>query len=480
MKTGKKILAQPFLPWLVLGVLTLVWHLGLVIVDGDEVFYGSVLGQQPLWEFLVQQYQGWSSRTVIEGFLCLFSTLPRWVWRLCDSAVIVGLALCLDRLVQGPAGETSLPAPARQKDRWVIACVLWLYPWWYLSTAGWVATTMNYLWPLAGLCLAMCSLAGYGGRAGRIAGLLGLVYAVNAEQSAVLAVFLLAGYGLFCLANRRPVPRLLWVQAAVTAAGLVYMLASPGVKARTQNEIASYYKDFPMQSFLAKAEAGISGALGELFLDRNLLYTLFLLLLAAAVWQRTAHIFYRLLVLVPLGVQLGLGVFFRHYKDRVPALRDAVEAARGVGTIHVANCNQAHSLPALFAHVRLFCHRLRLPVPGPGPYRPGLRGAGGVFGRVLYPGGHRVHPGVGGVGGAYRFSLCHGRGGMRRAAGPADHPAPPVAESSGRRYPAAHGGHPVCLPVGDLNPETAKEWNARVGVPLFLLCRGIIRGGRTR
>lgn len=351
MKTGKKILTQPFLPWLVLGVLTLVWHLGLVIVDGDEVFYGSVLGQQPLWEFLVQQYQGWSSRTVIEGFLCLFSTLPRWVWRLCDSAVIVGLALCLDRLVQGPAGETSLPAAARQKDRWVIACVLWLYPWWYLSTAGWVATTMNYLWPLAGLCLAMCSLAGYGGRTGRIAGLLGLVYAVNAEQSAVLAVFLLAGYGLFCLANRRPVPRLLWVQAAVTAAGLVYMLASPGVKARTQNEIASYYKDFAMQSFLAKAEAGISGALGELFLDRNLLYTLFLLLLAAAVWQRTAHIFYRLLVLVPLGVQLGLGVFFRHYKDRVPALRDAVEAARGVGTIHVANCNQ----PTAYLPFLLMC-----------------------------------------------------------------------------------------------------------------------------
>lgn len=97
----------------------------------------------------------------------------------------------------------------------------------------------------------------------------------------MLAVFLLAGYGLFCLANRRPVPRLLWGQAAVTAAGLVYMLASPGVKARTQNEIASYYKDFAMRSFLAKAEAGISGALGELFLDRNLLYTLFLLLLAA-------------------------------------------------------------------------------------------------------------------------------------------------------------------------------------------------------
>lgn len=69
MKTVKKIVQQPLLPWLVLGVLTLVWHLGLVIVDGDEVFYGNVLGRQPLWEFLMQQYEGWSSRTVIEGFL---------------------------------------------------------------------------------------------------------------------------------------------------------------------------------------------------------------------------------------------------------------------------------------------------------------------------------------------------------------------------------------------------------------------------
>lgn len=351
MNAIRKMGQHPLLPWLVLGGMTLVWHLGLVIVDVDEAFYGSVLGQQSLAAFLVQQYQGWSSRTVIEGFLCLFSSLPRWVWRLCDSAVITALGLGLARLLGGPADAPALAGTARARDGWVLACALWLYPWWYLSSAGWVATTMNYLWPLAGLCLALCTLAGYGGRAARVLGLLGLVYAVNAEQSAVLALMLLAGYGIYCCFVRRPLPRLFFVQAAIAAAGLVYMLACPGIQARTHNEVVSYYKDFAMHSFLARAEAGITGALSELFLDRNLLYTLFLLVLAAAVWQQSRNLLYRLLALVPLAVQLSLGVFFLSYRDRFPALRDMVEAARGVGSLHVANCNQ----PAAYLPFLLLC-----------------------------------------------------------------------------------------------------------------------------
>ena len=225
---------HPLTPCLVFGFFTALWHFGLVVVDVDEAFYGAVLGNQPLWEFLAGQYARWSSRTVIEFFLCIFSSLPRWVWR-----------------------------------------------------AG----------------------------------------------AAVLALLLLAAFAAQRLAARRPLPRLFYAQAAVTLAGLGYMLACPGVKLRSAGEAASYYRDFAMQSFLSKAEAGISGALGELFLDRNLLYTLFFALLAAAVWQASRCLFYRLVCLAPLGVLL------RHWRGRLPALADAVTAARGVGTVHVSNCN---------------------------------------------------------------------------------------------------------------------------------------------
>lgn len=129
------------------------------------------------------------------------------------------------------------------------------------------------------------------------------------------------------------------------------MAFCPGLALRTENETISYYKDFAMRSLLSKAETGISGALAELFLDRNLLYALFFLLLAAVVWQTTRRLVYRLLVLIPLGVELALGVWFRHYRDLVPALRDEVAALRGVGTIHVANCNQ----PTAYLPFLLLC-----------------------------------------------------------------------------------------------------------------------------
>lgn len=85
------------------------------------------------------------------------------------------------------------------------------------------------------------------------------------------------------------------------------MAFCPGLALRTENETISYYKDFAMRSLLSKAEAGISGALAELFLDRNLLYALFFLLLAAVVWQTTRRLVYRLLVLIPLGGGAGPG-----------------------------------------------------------------------------------------------------------------------------------------------------------------------------
>lgn len=98
---------HPLTPCLVFGVFTALWHFGLVVVDVDEAFYGAVLGNQPLWEFLAGQYARWSSRTVIEFFLCIFSSLPRWVWRAADTAVLTGLVLAMVRL----AGALARPGP---------------------------------------------------------------------------------------------------------------------------------------------------------------------------------------------------------------------------------------------------------------------------------------------------------------------------------------------------------------------------------
>ena len=43
------------------------------------------------------------------------------------------------------------------------------------------------------------------------------------------------------------------------------------------------------------------------------------MILAAVVWQVSRNWLYRAAALVPLAVELSLGLLFRHYKDLVPA-----------------------------------------------------------------------------------------------------------------------------------------------------------------
>ena len=124
-----------------------------MIVDADEIFYGSILGQQSLVKFLIEHYQTWSSRTVIEtAVLRLLHPAPLGL-AAGGQRRGAGLALALGRLLRGQNAPDS-------RENWLLVFLLWLYPWWYLSTAGWVVTTLNYLWPLAGLCLGFLALDG--------------------------------------------------------------------------------------------------------------------------------------------------------------------------------------------------------------------------------------------------------------------------------------------------------------------------------
>ena len=44
-----------------------------------------------------------------------------------------GFSPALGRLLRGQNAPDS-------RENWLLAFLLWLYPWWYLSTAGWVVT----------------------------------------------------------------------------------------------------------------------------------------------------------------------------------------------------------------------------------------------------------------------------------------------------------------------------------------------------
>lgn len=147
-----------------------------------------------------------------------------------------------------------------------------------LKTAGWVVTTIAYLWPICFGLAALCPLWRLvrGKRTpawGWVLACISLLFAANMEQPALVLPFLVAGGMLFLHARGVRVPAGLWVQLAICAASLVFIFTCPGNAMRTENDITSFYMNYPMLSVLQKAEIGISGVVHASVLGREMLFS---------------------------------------------------------------------------------------------------------------------------------------------------------------------------------------------------------------
>ncbi len=342
---------RALLPCLALWAVLLAVHLHLAYVPGDELTFGAVMAHpldfDALLPFLAQQYRTWSARLLIEALFCIFSTLPVWVWRLLDpvmgalAAWLLGYALHQE---EKPAGMA------------LVCFLVYLYQWHYLSDAGWVVTTVAYLWPLTmGLWALMGLLRTLRGQAvpawqWALCSVL-LVFAANMEQAALVLLALLGGGIGVLLYRRARVPAMLWVQLALTALSLVFIFTCPGNAARTAGDISSFYINYPMLTPLQKAEIGISGALAANVFGRDSVFFLFAVLVALANWTRRSPWPARVMSLVPCLLLLPLSMLRYQVKAVFPGIAFVTEAYSAAGYINLTNFGAPISyLPMLLCY----------------------------------------------------------------------------------------------------------------------------------
>lgn len=331
----KKWLASPVLPYVAFFVLMLVAHLTFLLVDGDEVMYAQMFETQGIWGMTVNHFYTWSSRVFIEAVLALVSWLPRIVWRLLNPVVATVCVWCMAKLC-GVEKDTGAS--------WVLCGLFVLYRWEYLNTAGWVATTLVFLWPAAAALFALLPL-GQMLRGEKpklwqcVLGLPLLLYAANNEQIAVLYLLLGGATLAYMLVKKQKMHWVLPVQLVVCVANIVYALAIPGPRMRTAAEMTQWYPDFGMRSFAMNADLGMMTALDSVLYTRDLLFAWLCALLAWAVWKRYKNVVYRLLALWPLVVSLVFGVFQRFTLTVFPQLAFFTEALGGGGIVSLHNVN---------------------------------------------------------------------------------------------------------------------------------------------
>lgn len=306
----QKLYTAPWFPFLVYGILMFGLHLFLKPMH-DDIRYMQVLKNgtgnsifEVFFNYLANRYRVWSSRQVIEGVLIFLAPFP-FLWKVLDTLLWVSIAHMFSRFFN---------SERRAALNWFIVCAMLSFPLKSMSTAGWIATTTNYSWPLA---LGMFSLlpadnAIKGKKTGLpvyILAVLALLYAANLEQ---MCCVLLALFGLFLIylyGRDKKIYKFIVLEILVCLGMLAFIATCPGNSRRYTEEIKNWFPTYPELSFLQRAELGYSSSLYKVVMESNPVFILFGFALAVAVFVNNRNVACRYIAAVPLAAGLVMGVF---------------------------------------------------------------------------------------------------------------------------------------------------------------------------
>ncbi len=230
-------------------------------------------------------------------FWCIaLSLLPLTVWRVLDLAVWLLAGVCVSKLFA-----------SKPSSNYFIAGCMALYPYWHIGTAGWIASTCNYSWPLAfGLFVFMTLKRLYESRRlpwyRWLLCVLAFLYASDAEQMCFLfiIIFFFLAATLRRAAHNRAYTRAIILFLILTLLRLIFTLTAPGNRVRLDysTNMVSGFESF---SILNKLLLGFDLTMTHYAVCTLGLFLCFSLLLLLLVWRRHGALLARCVSAIPFA-----------------------------------------------------------------------------------------------------------------------------------------------------------------------------------
>lgn len=276
--------------FLIFWLALLAVHLFLPLNWGDDSVFNAeaVVG--------IAEFLKGSSRLLTDSMTYIFC---RWhiLWRLFNPAVLTALAWILSELI-----------PAKNKKlRNIMLCALIIYPTMIIVDAGFIATTVNYLWPITFAAINILVFQKlYGGHRFRVIYLAViplLLYSLNMEMmSAVLCfVFIL---GCCMMIYNKKVHLFPFVQGIISIGGLLvaYLGNLNGDNSRMVREIGRYFPEYATLNIFEKLELGFSSTFYCMTMKLSFAsaaFIAFTIFLAVTVFKSSKNVMLRLTALFP-------------------------------------------------------------------------------------------------------------------------------------------------------------------------------------
>lgn len=325
-KFNEKFIKKSYFPFIIFGIIILVLHIIIDTNYGDDLIFVHSLDELSLPQFLGARYLTWSSRLFIEAALVTLVKVPV-LWKLLDTLVCILIVWTLSKLFAGVN---------KYRCNIIICCLFFMYPLLHMGTAGWMATTINYFWPLGfGLVSFIPLKKVFLGESFKkheyVLYSFALLYGANLEQmSAVIFGIYVSFSLLFYFIKKNNI--YIWIQTGLSFLSLLFILMSPGNKVRYESEVPTWFPDFEQLSFFRKLEIGFSSTLYHFIMTPNVFFGLFCAMIFVFVLIKYKDRMHRSIAFIPLLISLVFGVFGSVTGEIFPGIGNAITSLTDHGT----------------------------------------------------------------------------------------------------------------------------------------------------
>lgn len=328
---------------------------------GDDVWYSQVLSKESFAHFISFRYYEWSSRLIIDCFTIILAN-KFIIWKILDIILYtLGVYLLIKFINKDNNKYIAL----------IGISLFLMYPFFDMAGAGWIATTLNYLWCFIFAMISFIPLINeINGKKTNIfiyiISVLSLFYAVNQEQSCVLILGINALYLLYCIIKKQKISRFNVLIVIVSALSFILILNSPGNAHRAAVEASRYYAEYVNFGIIEKLYLGTIPTIGILLKDK-VLFTVFYIILSASLLLKTKNKYLKyilyfniilILYLVFLQSMIDISSIPKYLNLNImhnPIVVSVISAADSI----------SKSIPPIYSSVKFFSyHGLPNPITG--------------------------------------------------------------------------------------------------------------------
>lgn len=265
MEKIKELMNKKYVYYVCLFIFVFALHLFMRPGEADDSWFINNYTGNPL-SFAYMRYMQWSSRFLIEMVLVVIASLPLIVWKVLDTLMIVLLFYSGNKLLN-------------IKNRKILIFEIFLImtlPWKVFGETGWIATTLNYTWPITlGLYGFSILLEEKINIFKQIMAFFCIIFACNQEQMCcVMLAFIII---CFCIRTfQKKNNKVFLIPFIICILMGVLHIVCPGNSMRQISEMQTWYPAYQNFDILDKTFIGIISTVTAILFDFRIIYIAFI------------------------------------------------------------------------------------------------------------------------------------------------------------------------------------------------------------